>query len=294
MVALVSPAGKVSEIEIKRAEEFLEIQGYRHIRAAHVIGAWHQFSSTDKNRASDIIEMMNHPEVEAIWCSRGGYGSIRLLDAIDFSLFQTNPKWLIGYSDITVLHSVLQNRQGVMSIHGPMARSLKDGNYDESGINNLWNLLQGRLPSYKIPEHPLNRKGSVKGVLVGGNLSLLFSLTGSPFDFNPNGKVLFIEDVNEYLYHLDRMMHSLKMCGKFDGLSGLVVGQMSQMQDNETPFGSTAYQIIADVVKEYDFPVLFNFPAGHTRHNEPLLFGAKVKLSVSDVESTLTFSLPSN
>ncbi len=292
LVGLVSPAGKIAESEIIKAENFLDSYGFRHIRAPHVSDSWHQFSSTDKKRASDFMEMLQNHEVEAIWCSRGGYGSIRLLDSIDFSLMKSQPKWLIGYSDITIFHSVLQNVYGVTSVHGPMARSLKEGSYGETGMDNLWNLLQGDLPVYKLPAHPLNRNGNAKGTLIGGNLTLLFSLIGSPYDFDPNGKVLFIEDVGEYFYHLDRMMYSLKVSGKLEGLSGLIVGQLSDMHDNETPFGLTAYQIIADVVKNYDFPVLFDFPAGHSRQNEPLVFGAKVRLSVSEKESGLSFLLP--
>jgi muramoyltetrapeptide carboxypeptidase len=187
---------------------------------------------------------------------------------------------------------VLQNVLGVVSIHGPMARSLKEGSYDETGMTNLWRLLNGQMPVYKLPTHPFNRTGKAKGTLIGGNLSLLFALIGSPYDFEPEGKILFIEDVGEYLYHLDRMMRALKLSGKLKGLAGLVVGQMSDMQDNETPFGLSVSQIIADVVKEYDFPVLFDFPAGHSKQNEPLLFGAKVKLSVSADESTLSFLKP--
>jgi muramoyltetrapeptide carboxypeptidase len=292
LIGLVSPAGKVAESEIKRAEDFLDAHGYRHIRAPHVVGAWHQFSSTDEKRAADFMNMLNNDEVDAIWCSRGGYGAIRLLDMIDFSLLKSQPKWLIGYSDITIFHAVLQNVYGVISIHGPMARSLKEGSYDETGMTNLWRLLNGQMPAYKLPTHAFNRTGKAKGTLIGGNLSLLFALIGSPYDFDPEGKILFIEDVGEYLYHLDRMMRALKLSGKLKGLAGLVVGQMSDMQDNETPFGLSVSQIIADVVKEYDFPVLFDFPAGHSKQNEPLLFGAKVKLSVSADESTLSFLKP--
>lgn len=289
LVGLVSPAGKIAEYEIKRAEDFLDSNGFRHVRSAHVVDSWHQFSSGDKERASDFMDMLTNKDVDAIWCSRGGYGAIRLLSFIDFSLMQSNPKWLIGYSDITVFHSVLQNAYDVMSIHGPMARSLKEGSFDETGMTNLWNLLQGKMPSYNISAHPLNRMGKTKGTLTGGNLSLLFSLIGSPYDFDPRGKVLFIEDVGEYLYQIDRMMYGLKISGKLKGLAGLVVGQMSDMYDNNTPFGADAYQIISDVVKDYDYPVLFDFPAGHSRQNEPLLFGAKVNLEVAKNDVNLTY-----
>lgn len=291
LVGLVSPAGKIPEPEIKRAEDFLDAHGFRHLRGSHVADSWHQFASRDEHRASDIMEMLQNDEVEAIWCSRGGYGTIRLLDRIDFSSMITKPKWLVGYSDITVFHSVLQNVLGVMSIHGPMVRSLKDGSYSETGMNRLWQLLQGDVPHYSIPHNALNRPGKARGTFIGGNLSLISSLVGSPCDFDTKGKILFIEDVSEYLYHLDRMLHSLKISGKLDGLAGLVVGQMTDMQDNETPFGRTAYEIIADVVKDYNFPVLFDFPAGHARQNEPLILGARATISVSPDESRLTFDV---
>ena len=178
-----------------------------------------------------------------------------------------------------------------MSIHGPMVRSLKEGRYSETGMNRLWQLLQGDIPHYAIAPNLLNRPGKARGTLIGGNLSLISSLVGSPYDFDTKDKILFIEDVSEYLYHLDRMLHSLKISGKLAGLVGLVVGQMTDMQDNDTPFGRTAYEIIAEVVKDYSFPVLFDFPAGHARQNEPLILGARVTLSVSPNESKLTFDV---
>lgn len=291
LVGLVSPAGKIPEPEIKRAEDFLDAHGFRHLRGTHVADSWHQFASRDEHRASDFMDMLQNDEVEAIWCSRGGYGTIRLLDLLDFSPLVAKPKWLIGYSDITVFHSVLQNVLGVMSVHGPMVRSLKEGSFDETGMNRLWQLLQGDVPRYTIAPHVLNRSGKARGTLIGGNLSLISSLVGSPYDFDTKGKILFIEDVSEYLYHLDRMLYGLKISGKLEGLAGLVVGQMTDMQDNDTPFGRTAYEIIADVVKDYSFPVLFDFPAGHARQNEPLVMGARVTLSISHNESKLTFDL---
>ncbi len=291
LVGLVSPAGKICEAEIRRGEEFLNAHKFRHIRASHVADSWHQFASTDEKRAAGFQEMLNNPEIEAIWCSRGGYGAIRLLDLIDFSTLKSNPKWLIGYSDITVFHAVVQNIFGLCTIHGPMVRSLKEGSFNNTGIKNLWELLQGNPPSYNIQTHVLNRNGKAKGTLIGGNLSLLYALIGSPYDFNPTGKVLFIEDVGEYLYHLDRMMFALKISGKLAGLAGLVVGQMSNMQDNETPFGLTANQIISNAVKDYNYPVIFDFPAGHARQNEPLILGARVNMDVNKEKSELKFLL---
>ena len=286
LIGLVSPAGKVEVSEIERAQEYLTSKGFRYLTSPHAADSFHQFSSTDNQRANDLQMMFDKPDIEAIWCTRGGYGAIRLLDKLNFDTLKKNPKWLIGFSDITVLHSVFQ-KLGIASIHAPMCRNLKEDDYNNSGMETLWKFLKGTIPSYNLPAHELNRVGKANGILVGGNLSLLYALKGSSYDFNPKGKILFIEDVGEYLYQLDRMMQAMKVGGKLSGLSGLIVGQMSGMKDNDTPFGMSAYQIIADAVSEYDYPVMFDFPAGHTERNEPLLLGGEVRIDVSAEKSVL-------
>jgi muramoyltetrapeptide carboxypeptidase len=290
LVGLVSPSGKIPPNVVVQAEKYLDQLGFRHVRGKHVTDAWHQFAGKDESRAADLQEMIQNPEVEVIWCTRGGYGAQRVIENVDFSILRANPKWLVGFSDITVFHSILQNVEGVMSVHGPMAKNLYNGVYNTSGMTSLWELLQGSMTQFDLEPHPLNRQGISKGILTGGNLTILNTLKGSPYDFDPTGKILFIEDVGEYLYHIDRMMQGLKLAGKLACLSGLVVGQMSELQDNNAPFGASAYEIIADAVKDYAYPVLFDFPAGHTKRNEPLLFGAKVTMQVRREKVSLTYN----
>ncbi|MCL2072353.1 MAG: LD-carboxypeptidase [Marinilabiliaceae bacterium] len=281
LVAIVSPAGKIDAIYIEKAHKYLKTKNLRVILSPFADDSYFQFASSDDNRVSDMQIMLNNPEVKAIWCTRGGYGTMRIINKIDFSILEKFPKWLIGFSDITVFHSILSNNHFV-SIHGSMCINLSNDDYSNSGMDTLWELLFGKVPVYKISPHPLNRKGSANATLIGGNLSLLTSLLGSKQDFNPKGKILFIEDTGEYLYRLDRMMQSLKNSGKLAGLSGMIVGQMSEMKDNETPFGLTPYQIVADAVSEYTFPVMYDFPAGHSKPNEPLILGSQVKIDVLD------------
>ena len=276
-IGLVSPAGKIDSIVIENAINYLESKKLRCVVALHAADSYNQFSSTDELRAEDLQTMFNNPDIKAIWCTRGGYGSMRLIDKLDFSILEKYPKWLIGFSDITVFHSVLREKVGLASVHGAMCLNLSAESLSESGMDNLWKLLFGELPMYQS-NHLLNRKGNASGILIGGNLSLMCALIGSPYDFDPKGKILFIEDVGEYLYRLDRMMQSLKISGKLSGLSGLIAGQFSDIKDNETPFGKSAYEIISEAVAEYNYPVIYDFPAGHSKRNEPLLLGVKVEI----------------
>ena len=289
VVGLVTPAGKISPQLVKQAEKFLDSKGFRYLRGKYVADAWHQFGGSDVHRAEDFNEMLQNPEVDVIWCMRGGYGTIRLLDKVDFSVLKQLPKWLVGFSDITVFHAFLQQKLQIASIHGPMPKNLDDGHWDDTGMNELWTMLRGNILSYDIEPHPLNRSGHCKGTLIGGNLTLLSILKGSPVDFDPHGKILFIEEVGEYLYSIDRMLYGLRVSGKLSSLAGLVVGQMTDMQDNHTPFGATAYEIIAEAVRDYNYPIIFNFPAGHSKINRPLMLGAKVKIDVSSHTATLAY-----
>jgi muramoyltetrapeptide carboxypeptidase len=289
LVGIVSPAGKIAPSSLKLASHYLENIGFRCLMGKSVAGQWHQMAGTDQQRADDFNEMLRNPEVKAIWCSRGGYGAIRLVNLIDFSLLEKQPKWIIGFSDITVFHSVLATQLKMKSIHGPMPKNLETGNYEFSGVDTLLQMLQGHEVAYQLKPHPLNVIGEGRGKLIGGNLTLLNSLVGTPYDFDPQGKVLFIEEVGEYLYHIDRMLRGLKLAGKLHGLAGLVVGQMTDIQDNLTPFGASSYEIISQVIEPYDFPVLFNFPAGHSLPNQPMMMGATVHLSVKKDMVTLSY-----
>ncbi len=294
LFGLVSPAGKIPSKVLDLAGQFLSDHGFRSIRAPHAADAFYQFSASDQYRLADFQEMLNNPEIDVIWCTRGGYGSIRILEQLDFSAMRRHPKWLVGFSDITVFHAALQNIHRMASVHGPMPKNIAEYGSSEPFWLTLLDLLQGRFVQYHTQPNSFNRQGSASGTLTGGNLSMLHALRGTKYDFNPNGKVLFIEEVGEKLYHLDRMMYNLKIGGQLSGLAGLVVGQMTGMKDESTPFGASAQGIVRDAVKEYDYPVLFGFPAGHDTPNEPLLLGVKVHLQVDDKDGgslTLTPSM---
>lgn len=288
-IGIVAPAGKIDRQIVEDAKEFLHRMGYKVVLGENVFNTHHQFAGSDENRTADLQHMLNSYDVDVIMCARGGYGTNRVINELDFTRFLQNPKWIVGYSDITVLHSALQNRLGVASIHGQMPKNFAGKKPDDSDIVNLFNILKGSLPEYELPPHPLNRPGEAEGELIGGNLSILYSLRGTSLDFDPHGKILFIEDVGEKLYHLDRMMMNLKNGGVLKCLRGLVVGQFTEMIDSETPFGGDANEIILDAVKEYNYPVLFDFPAGHVKENQPLVLGKRVSMGVDKNGGYLRF-----
>ena len=251
-----------------------------------------QFAGTDEERAADFQRALNSKTVRAILFARGGYGTVRIIDDIDFSRFTKDPKWLIGFSDITVIHSQVHRHLGIETVHAPMAFNLPK--LAPPCLAVFKNTLFGERLSYSSSRQQpqaekLNRKGKAKGVLIGGNLSILYSVTGSVSDIDTTGKILFLEDLDEYLYHIDRMMMNFKRSGKLQNLAGLVVGAMNDMRDNEIPFGRTAEEIIAEAVAPYSYPVLFGFPAGHIQNNYPLLLGREVSLSVAE-KTELTFA----
>lgn len=285
---LVAPAGRVAPEVVEQAVMILLDAGYGVAKGNHVDGSHHQFAATDEQRLNDLQMMINREDVDVIVCLRGGYGAIRIVDKIDFTPLQQHPKWLIGFSDITVLHCALQ-KQGVASIHAAMPKNWHDGQFLTDDFLRLMDILNGEWPAYDVAPHAFNRQGVTSGELCGGNLSLLYALRGTPYDFNPKGKILFIEDLSEYLYHLDRMMNSLKLGGIFEQISGLVVGQFTDMKDNATPYGQTVEEIILEAVSDYDFPVMFGFPAGHASPNFPLVMGRQVELTVDASGGKLIF-----
>jgi muramoyltetrapeptide carboxypeptidase len=237
----------------------------------------HQFAGTDRERAADLQWAVNHKTAKAILIAGGGYGAMRIIDAVDFSQFKKYPKWLVGYSDTTVLQSRLTNL-GFASIHGTMAfQFLKNKEATES----IKQLLFGEPVSFILPKNKLNRSGEAKAEVIGGNLSLVYALSGSKDDLTTKNKILFLEDLDEQLYHVDRMLLQLKRSGKLKHLKGLIVGGMSDMKDNAIPFGKTAEEIIYDAVKDYNYPVCYNFPAGHIEKNMALYFGKKARLTVT-------------
>ena len=285
-VAIVATARKITLPEIQSAICLLEQWGFGVVVGTSIGLVDNQFAGTDQERASDFQQQLDDPNIKAIWCARGGYGTVRMVDLLDFSLYIEHPKWVMGYSDVTVLHSHI-HRLGVMTLHAPMPVDVM--NATNESIESIQKVLLGELLDYKFKSAKKNRIGSGKGVLVGGNLSILYSLCGSPSALTAKNKILFIEDLDEYLYHIDRMLQNLERNGMFRNLKGLIIGGMTKMHDNTIPFGKTVEAIILEVVSGYDFPVVFDFPAGHLQDNRALLFGAEAVLSVTTDSVCLRF-----
>jgi len=286
LVAIVTTARKIDREDIQKAIELLESWGLNAVVGKTIGKADHQFGGTDAERITDFQEAMNNDAIKAIWCARGGYGTVRIIDALDFSSFIKNPKWVVGFSDVTALHSHIHNL-GIHTIHGLMPITVESST--PKALVSLKNSLFGNSVKHEVPCESKNIYGKEEGELVGGNLSMLYSLLGSSSAIKTDGKILFIEDLDEYLYHIDRMMMNLKRNGYFDNLKGLVVGGMTKMNDNTVPFGKTAEEIILDNIKEFDFPVCFNFPAGHLKDNRAMELGRTVEFNVSKKSTILKF-----
>lgn len=293
-VGILSTARKISLEEIKPAIELLESWGLKPVIGESIGLAENQFAGNDRQRAVDLQSMLDDNEIKAIWCARGGYGTVRIIDRLDFCHFLKSPKWIIGYSDICVLHSQL-HLLGVQSLHAGMPTQIMDKS--EATRISLKNVLFGKPLKYQIPTSPKNRYGKAEAELIGGNLSILYSLLGSPTAIDTKGKILFLEDLDEYLYHLDRMMQNLKRNGLFEHLEGMVIGGMSDMRDNtrefgfatDNPYGKTALEIIEESLSDYGFPVIFDFPAGHIDDNRALILGNKVFMETSAEKTQIHF-----
>ncbi len=281
-IAIVAPARKISMEELQPAVDVLTSWGYEVVFGDNLFNEFNQYSGSDEERTLDFQNALDADDIKAIICARGGYGTLRIIDKLDFTKFINNPKWIIGYSDVTVLHSHINKNYSIETLHATMPVNFpKDGSINQS-LASLQIALQGKSLSYCIENHALNRNGITSGKLCGGNLSILYALTASVSDIDTKDKILFIEDLDEYLYHIDRMMLNLKRSGKLANLAGLIVGGMSEMRDNTIPFGMTAEEIIIEAVAEYDYPVCFNFPAGHISDNNALIMGRNVYLNVAD------------
>ena len=289
VIGIVAPARKISANELKPAIEFLEMNGFRVALGKNIFEKDNQFAGTDEQRAADFQTFLDDPDIKAIICARGGYGSVRIIDRLDFSGFVRSPKWICGYSDVTVFHSHL-HRLGYSTLHCTMPVNIHEEDLYSSNNTSMVRALTGKSLAYNVPSQPLNRVGETHGVMVGGNLSILYSLLASDSDLDTEGKILFIEDLDEYLYHIDRMMMALKRSGKLANLAGLVVGGMSDMNDNTIPFGHTAEEIVARVTEEYSYPVCYGFPSGHLDDNMALRLGTEVSLMVGDKNCTLAFT----
>lgn len=285
-VAIIATARKIELESLKPAITLLESWGL-HVVIGSTIGAEdHQLAGPDSLRAADFQRMIDDPAIKAVWAAKGGYGTVRFIDAIDFTRFRQRPKWVIGFSDMTVLHSHINN-MGIETLHGIMAFNVKTAT--PAAIETFRKALFGENITYTLPGHPYNKFGKASGELIGGNLSVLYSILGSSSQVDCKDKILFIEDLDEYLYHIDRMMMNLKRNGWFTHVKAVIVGGMTEMNDNQVPWGKDALQIIQEIFKDYDFPVIYNFPAGHIRDNRALIFGKTIDLEVDKSGGHVTF-----
>ncbi len=283
-ITLISPAGIIDPEYIEYAEKILDSWGLIPVRGKNIFKRHGYFAGTDAERLTDFQHAMDDEDSKAIFCTRGGYGCMRIVEQADYSVFQGNPKWLVGFSDITVLHTKLTSL-GIESLHAPMPKSYAKTQPD--ALEKVKEFLFGHISPYHLPPHPLNREGCVRADLTGGNLSLLHCLRSSVVEYPSHHSVWFIEDVGENLYALDRMMQSFRLSNQLANLQGLIVGDFSEMRGEN--FGKNAYEIIKEAVDEYTYPVCFGFHAGHTANNNPLILGADIELSVDENGSDILF-----
>jgi len=280
-IGLVCPAGFMKMEKVQTCINTLKDWGYEVKIGSTVGGASENyFSGTKEERLKDLQIMLDDEEVKAILCARGGYGTTHIIDELDFKKFKTKPKWIVGFSDITVLHCHLYANYYIASIHAPMAAAFNDEGFNNEYVQSLKKALEGRKLKYQCAPSGFNRKGDAIGELVGGNLALLAHLIGTDSDIKTKGRILFLEDTGEYLYNIERIFYQLKRAGKLTKLAGLIIGGFSDCKDTERPFGKNVYEIIRDVVKEYDYPVCYGFPVSHDKENYALKIGVGYKLRV--------------
>lgn len=282
IIGIVCPSGFMPRKKAETCIEVLTQWGYR-VKIGKTLGnQFHYFSGTDAERSADLQAMLDDTEVKAVLCGRGGYGLSRIIDELDFKKFKKNPKWLIGFSDITVLHAHVYSQLHIASLHAPMAAAFNDGEYEKEYVQSLRKALKGVAANYSCDAHQLNLPGKAAGELVGGNLSLVAHLVGSRSAFKTKGKILFLEDVGEYIYNVDRMFIQLKRNGMLDGLAGLIIGGFTEMKDTTIPFGSDVFTIIHSHIKDLGYPVCFDFPVSHGKNNYALKVGVKHQLSITE------------
>jgi muramoyltetrapeptide carboxypeptidase len=287
-IGIVCPAGYMPIEKVSECIRVLSSEWGYAVKVGRTVGnSFHYFSGTDDERTQDLQQMLDDPDVHAILFGRGGYGLGRIIDRLDFTRFRRHPKWLIGFSDITVIHCHVFSRFGIATLHAPMANAFNDDGYKGPSVRSLYEALKGRRSRYVSAPHAFDRRGRATGRLVGGNLSLLAHGCGTTSDIHPKGCILFLEDLGEYLYNVDRMMYQLKRSGKLDGLAGLILGGFTDMKDTEPPFGQDIWSILRDVTAEYGYPVCFGFPVSHGKENYALKVGATHTLSVRRAGTTL-------
>lgn len=272
-IALVAPARKVAEDDIAFAVEYIRQRGFVPIYDERLFLSYNQFAGNDEQRASVLQHYLDADDIDAIMCVRGGYGTVRIIDRLDFDKFMQKPKWIVGYSDVTVLHAKMQSL-GIESLHATMPINFQDNS--KQALDTLFDALCGKEIKYDLPQQTLDILSKMKGEVVGGNISVLYSLLGSDIFPDVEGKVLFLEDLDEYLYHIDRMMMAFQRAGIFDKIGGLIIGGLTKMHDNAIPFGMTAEEIISEKTKDKNIPTVFNFPAGHINDNRAIILGRRI------------------
>ena len=287
-IGLVCPAGYMPLEKVQDCINALESWGYQ-VKTGKTFGETsnNYFSGTDEERLADLQDMLDDKNIQAVMCARGGYGVSRIIDQINFKKFKKNPKWIIGFSDITVMHSHIFSNYGIATLHAPMAAAFQENEYQNPYVQSLKKALEGEIANYYSLPNMLNRQGKAKGELVGGNLALLSHCVGTESDIDTKDKILFLEDIGEYLYNIDRMMNQLKRSGKLDKLAGLVIGKFTDNKDTDRPFGKHVYGIIHEWIKEFDYPVCFEFPVSHEKENYALKVGGRYLLQVKDEEVIL-------
>lgn len=285
-VGILATARKIDLATLQPGIKLLESWGLKVVIGKSIGKEENQLAGPDWQRATDFQEMLDNPNIKAIWAAKGGYGTVRIVDRINFENFKKKPKWIIGFSDVTVMHSHINNMD-IGTLHAIMAISAKTATPE--AIESFRKALFGEKLEYHIPHHAFNKNGKATGELVGGNLSVLYSIQGSESAVDMKGKILFLEDLDEYLYHIDRMMMNLKRNGSLKGLKGIIIGGMTSMNDNDIPWGYDSFEIIQDIVKDLNIPVAYNFPAGHIKDNRALILGKTVTFEVNDKETVLKF-----
>lgn len=280
-IGILCPAGYMPYEKASTAIGTLKKWGFRVVVGKTLGNQYNYFSGTDEERLADLQQMLDDDSINAVLCARGGYGLGRIIDALSFKKLKKYPKWIIGFSDITILQSHLFSNFKIASLHAPMAAAFNDSESENQYIQSLHDALIGRKATYSCHGNQYNQKGKAGGILAGGNLSLLAHICGSSSDINTEKKILFIEDVGEYIYNVDRMLYQLKRCGKLDDLAGLIVGKFTDMKDTTIPFGQTTEEVIYNIIKDYDYPVCFGFPVSHEKENYALKIGVKYGLTVS-------------
>lgn len=287
-VGIVAPAGFMPLEKMQNCLQTLEDWGYNIVLGATAQShSQNYFSGTDEERRNDLQQMLDDKGIDAILCARGGYGLSRIVDSLKFKKFRKHPKWLVGFSDVTALHTHVFSRYSIASLHAPMAAAFNDGGYNSMYIRSVKEALEGKEAYYTSPPYSYNKTGTATATLIGGNLTLLAHLIGTRSDYKTKGKLLFLEDVGEYLYNIDRMLLQLKRSGKLNKLAGLIIGGFTDVKDTERPFGKAVYEIISDQVADYDYPVCFGFPVSHEKENVALKVGGTYTLQVQKESVTL-------